>query len=272
MKILHAALALALTLTAAFGDDEPTTKKGICLGAKGGDMRAAEKRIESLNVGWHYNWTGNWKGGEMKDVPFVPMIWGDNQWTMDSIDNTKVVKSKTDSSPLLSFNEPDGKEQANMTVERALELWPMLEKTNRRLGSPATVHPDNEWMKSFMKGAEEKGYRVDFICVHWYGENDPRKFISRLEAIHELYKKPIWITEFAVADWSAKSIKDNDHSPQDVLRFMKLVLPKLDRLDFVERYAWFTSTPGHPKLGSSALFDESGNLTELGEFYSNHGK
>ena len=40
---------------------------------------------------------------------------------------------------LLGFNEPDLAEQANMTVEKALELWPRLEATGMRLGSPAVA-------------------------------------------------------------------------------------------------------------------------------------
>lgn len=257
-------LVLILSLSCACADDEVTKKKGICLGGKGD----VEKRIESLNVGWHYNWTANWKGRKIKDTPFVPMMFANNQWASAALKELRVAKSKADTNPLLGYNEPDGKEQANMSVEAALAFWPQLEKTNRRLGSPATVHPDNEWMKGFMKGADDKGYRVDFICVHWYGQNDSAKFIERLEAIHQLYDKPIWITEFAIADWSAKSSKDIEHSPEDVLNFMKKVLPKLEQLDFVERYAWFHAAPNHPKLGSSALFDDNGELTELGEFYS----
>lgn len=270
MKALRLAIALALilSLNCARADDVVTKKKGICLG--GG--AESQKLIESLNVGWHYNWTPVWKGRKIKDTPFVPMIWANNQWAAGALKELRVAKSKADANPLLGLNEPDGKEQANMSVDAALAFWPQLEKTGRRLGSPATVHPDNEWMKSFIKGADEKGYRVDFICIHWYGQNDPAKFIERLEAIHKLYGKPIWITEFAIADWSAKNSKDIAHRPEEVLKFMKTVLPKLESLDFVERYAWFHAPPDHAKLGASALFDKSGKLTELGEFYASFGE
>lgn len=270
MKLLLSAIALVLTMAASPAGNALSSKKGICMGAKGGDLEAAAKTIKSLNVSWHYNWTPTWRGRDLKGIAFVPMVWGEKN--MDALDGLRVVKSKGEANPLLAYNEPDGKGQANMTVARALELWPMLEKTNRRLGSPATVHADNEWMTAFMKGAKEKDYRVDFICVHWYGGNDPDNFIKRLENIHGLYEKPIWITEFAVGDWSAKNVKDNKNSPQDVLKFMKEVLPRLDKLDFVERYAWFSSDDTNPNLGTSALFDESGKLTELGEFYANHKK
>jgi hypothetical protein len=53
---------------------------------------------------------------------------------------------------------------------------------------------------------------------------------------------------------------------------MKQVMPKLERLDCVERYAWFHAPPDHPLLGSSALFDKQGELTEWGEFYASFGE
>jgi hypothetical protein len=88
-----------------------------------------------------------------------------------------------------------------------------------------------------------------------------------LEQVHQLYGKPIWITEFAVGDWTAESVTENRFSPDQVLRFMEQVLPRLDRLDFVERYAWYSAKPDDKALGTSALFDAEGKLTRLGECY-----
>jgi hypothetical protein len=268
MKSIIIALLTCISLHPASAAEE-FAKKGICLGGQG---RETEKKLESLNLGWHYNWSPSWQGKKIKDVQYVPMFWGDKEWCHSGLGGFRVAKSKMADSPLLTYNEPDGKDQSNMTVERALELWPTMEKTNRRLGSPAAVHPDNEWMKAFMKGAEEKKLRVDFICVHWYGSNDALHFINRLEQVHALYKKPIWITEFAIADWKAKTIKDNKQSETDVLRFMRAVLPQLERLDYVERYAWFTAPVDDPALGTSALFHKDGTLTKLGEYYAKFKK
>jgi hypothetical protein len=53
-----------------------------------------------------------------------------------------------------------------------------------------------------------------------------------------------------------------------VLKFMEDVLPRLEKLLFVERYAWFPAKHGDPKPGHSALFDTHGKLTEPGEFYA----
>ncbi|QTN33433.1 glycoside hydrolase family protein [Akkermansiaceae bacterium] len=270
MKRRLLAIALLVTAPVALADEDPGSKKGICLSKNWGDTRKVEAMIGSLDVGWHYNWTGKWQGKDIKGVPFVPMIWGKTPWALAAIKEVRVAKSRGDSSPLLGFNEPDGKSQANMSVEESLDLWPQLEKTNRRLGSPVTVHADNEWMQAFMKGADERGYRVDFVCVHWYGGTDADKLVNLLERIHKLYGKPIWLTEFAPADWKAKTRKDNEIKPAEVLDFMEEALPKLDKLEFLERYAWFSSLPDHPKLGPSALFNADGSLTPLGEAYAAH--
>ncbi len=194
------------------------------------------------------------------------MIWeytGDPQF----VENIAAAAKKEGTKELLGFNEPDQAKQANMSLEKALAAWPILEKTGLRLGSPACVHPDNEWMKAFMEGVKKRQLRVDFVCIHSYGKPDARAFLNRLEAIHRLYRKPIWITEFAIGDWQAKSPAGNKFKPEEVLRFMEDVLPQLDKLDFLERYAWFPADSGSNALGTSALWDADGKLTRLGECY-----
>jgi hypothetical protein len=168
---------------------------------------------------------------------------------------------------LLGLNEPDAKKQDDISVGEALDLWPLLMETGLRLGSPGCVHPDNDWMREFMAGVEKRDLRVDFVCVHSYGGPNARTLVSRLDKVHEMYGRPLWITEFGVGDWKAKSPEENQHSPETVLLFMQQVLPMLDDLDFLERYAWFPALQDNPALASSALFDSAGNLTPLGEFY-----
>lgn len=168
---------------------------------------------------------------------------------------------------LLGFNEPDQKKQSNITVEEALDLWPQLMATGMRLGSPGCVHPDKEWMKAFMRGVEERKLRVDFVCVHSYGGPNADALMKRLTDVHALFKRPLWITEFGVGDWLAKTRAENRYSPEKVLTFAEKILPKLEACDFVERYAWFPAKPDSIPLGSSALFNEDGTLTRVGEAY-----
>ena len=44
-----------------------------------------------------------------------------------------------------------------MTVDRAIELWPKLQATGLRLGSPATTGPTSPWLVDFMAKAKNKG-------------------------------------------------------------------------------------------------------------------
>jgi hypothetical protein len=91
--------------------------------------------------------------------------------------------------------------------------------------------------------------------------------VKRLEEVHRMFRKPLWITELAVGDWEAKSAAANRYKPDAVLRFMEQALPRLEKLDFLERYAWFPAKPDNRALGTSALFNEEGTLTRLGECY-----
>ena len=222
--------------------------------------------IKQLNARWFYSWGSNIPKDVPADVDFIPMIWG--HWG-DSAGIAKVGAAAKEAGirELLGFNEPDQHDQSNLTVEKALAAWPELMKTGLRLGSPGCVHPDREWMKAFMAGVKKQKLQVDYVCVHSYGNTDADAFMNRLESVHKLYDRPLWITEFACGDWEAKSVAQNRHKPELVLKFMKQVLPRLEKCSFVERYAWFPAGADSAALGTSALFDKAGELTPLGKFY-----
>ena len=86
--------------------------------------------------------------------------------------------------------------------------------------------------------------------------------------VYEAYnRRPLLISEFAVADWGAKSVKENPHSQESVLNFMKDVLPWMESQNWIAGYAWFSFGIDEAVGTSSALFDLKGNLTTLGRFY-----
>ena len=180
---------------------------------------------------------------------------------------------------LLGFNEPDKKEQANMPYTEALKYWPMLEDLGIPLCSPACANPLSDvddstqgvrgtWMRDFMREADKRNYRMDYIGVHWYGGASPRSFKERMIQVYEAYdRRPLLISEFAVADWGANSVSKNVHSKESVLRFMKDVLPWMESQNWIAGYAWFSFEMNEAVGTSSALFDLGGNLTTLGRFY-----
>lgn len=238
-------------------------KKGLALKATGERL---SKRLSQLKCKWFYNWGSKIPEGVPGGIDFKPMIygyWGNKEGLVNAAKRSRAAGIKE----LLGFNEPDKKNQSNMSVEKALKVWPLLMETGMRLGSPACVHPDDDWMKAFMAGVKKQRLRVDFVTVHSYGGPNAGELEKRLRKIQQMYKKPIWITELAVGDWDAKTVQANKHRPGEVLKFMEALLPKLEKMDFIERYAWFPPGQKSAPLGTSALFDSNGALTRLGQCY-----
>lgn len=242
-------------------------KKGLCLTTKKRSPQEVAKFVESAGARWLYNWNIEAPETLPAGVEFIPMIYKDRSVTDEALARVR-SRSRIDGySELLGFNEPDAKTQGNTSVEKALDAWPKLEATGLRLGSPSCVHPDNEWMTDFMKGVDQRGLRVDFVCMHSYAGPGADSLVKRLEKVHALYKRPIWITEFAVADWEAKSPEENRHKPERVADFVAELLPQLEAMDIVERYAWFHGGVSGAALASSQLFKPDGSLTIVGEAY-----
>lgn len=124
-------------------------------------------------------------------------------------------------------------------------------------------------MGDFMREADKRGYRVDYIGVHCYGGTHAAQFKERMRMIHERYgNRPLLVTEFAVADWqTGGDIHKNRHTPAAVLAFMKDVIPWMEQQEWIAGYAWFSFRIDSPEGTSSALFDASGNLTACGRYY-----
>ena len=226
-------------------------------------------KLSELKTHWFYHW-GNTPREEIPDnVEYVPMFWGKGSVNDDNLNKLQQLIAEGRVNYVLGFNEPDGANQANMTVDEAIERWDELESLNVPLGSPATVNPTNDWMQEFMQRAKDENLRVDFVTLHSYGGPNAAAFLSKVKRTYELYGKPIWITEFAVADWGATSLENNKYSVEQVIEFMRVVLPALDQIEYVHRYSWFDGR-GRAPLISSALYDEDNNQTPLGQFYANH--
>nr|WP_269330061.1 glycoside hydrolase family protein [Kineosporia babensis] len=224
--------------------------------------------LKDSGVSWFYNWAPDPQDVKAPaGVDFVPMIWG-----ADAVNASTLATAKKHGNTLLGFNEPDLAEQSNLSVERALELWPQLEGTGLRLGSPAVAwgaDQDGQWLEKFMQGAEDKNYRVDFITLHWYGSDfNPKNATQHLktyvEATHAKYGKPIWLTEYSLMNFGGGP---KFASPADQAEFVRLSTKMLEELDYVERYSWFafpTSKNGQDETG---LYRPGGALTEPGKAY-----
>jgi hypothetical protein len=173
---------------------------------------------------------------------------------------------------LLVYNEPDFARQSNRTVDEVLHEWPDLLQFTERISAPTAGRPFDPWMREFMTRAKDAGTRLDVLPVHWYGAPNSKKFLAFLDKLHALYGLPIWITEFAVADWhSSKYGSTNRFTQADVVRFIEEVLPELENREYVHRYAWLVADTAKESLRPSLLFDSTGHLTTVGQAYAAFG-
>ena len=115
-----------------------------------------------------------------------------------------------------------------------------------------------------MHEAERRGYRVDFIAVHYYTSNpDFSAFRRRLHRIHTVYARPIWVTEWALADW----LDPDRFSGNEQREFFESASEMLDDLTFVERHAWFGIYDGLDGWDLSSGLIQERRLTSIGETF-----
>jgi RNA polymerase sigma factor (sigma-70 family) len=217
---------------------------------------------------WYYDWAASPNGiTSPPGVSFVPMIWGAKSVTTATLD-----QAEAEGHVLLGFNEPDLSSQSDMTVQQALDLWPKLMATGMTLGSPAVAYDaatPGGWLDQFMRGAAARGYRINFITVHWYGgdfSTGPavQQLQSYLQAIYDRYHLPIWLTEFALANYG--SAVPSFPAEDQQAAFLTAATRMLAGLSYVQRYAWF-ALPTSAGSGTTGLFNPGPVATEVGRAF-----
>jgi hypothetical protein len=244
-----------------------SAKKGVCVWNFSGVSQA----LAQSKASWYYTWSTTHSGVTTPSgVQFVPMIWGSASVTASALSQAKSAGHY-----LLGFNEPDRADQANMTVAQALDLWPALMATGLVLGSPAVATGGDRaggWLDQFMSGAASRGYRVDFVTLHWYGgdfttSSAVSELGSYLSAVYNRYHKPIWLTEYALIDF-ANGTSYPSQSQQAA--FVTASAKMLGGLPYVQRYAWF-GLPAADSGPSTGLFHSGPSVTGVGRAFEAAG-
>ena len=261
------AAALALPALAAGGVVSP--KRGV---ASARYLASDPAVLSRLGASWSYDWSSrppSRRGGPR----WVPMVWGAGSVTPAAIASLRAARRSGLARDLLGFNEPDLSAQSNLAPTRAGALWPELQRTGLRLGSPAPAAPGDGWLARFMALARARHLRVDFIALHYYQDftnpNAVFELRRQLVSLHEKYRKPIWITEIGAIDirgWHEPMMR----RPTEALatRYMRRLFAMLDALPFVERYAWFTDDCWNDaRCRFSSLFTSAGRLTPAGSTF-----
>lgn len=197
-------------------------------------------------ISWSYNW-GNDRPEvdastiylDAMKVEFCPMIWN-KKFNPDAIRNW--VQKHPNTQYLLAFNEPNLKDQANMTPQVAASYWPQVKELaaelNLKIVSPAMNYGTVSGYGDPIKWLDEffacDGVSLDDVCaisIHCYMANPAS--VKNYIKLFAKYNKPIWMTEFCA--WESYAI----HSEEDQMRYMCEVLNHMERNESVQRYAWF---------------------------------
>lgn len=227
-------------------------------------LKYVTEQCDRTNSTWYYNWgTGaRWSMNPAKadttyNQEFIPEKWGAG-------DAAEKLLALRHVSHLIAHNEPDHSEQSNVSVAKAIEEWPQLQRTGLRLGSPATT--DFSWLYSFMSEARKRNYRVDFVVIHAYwGGLSADEWYSRLKEVHDRTGRPLWIKEWNNgANWTHEGWPSGTTEQQEKqLRDLKGILQVMDTCSFVERYSIYNWVED-----KRAIILPNGKLTPAGQYYT----
>ncbi len=206
------------------------------------------------SVSWAYNWAST--ESESLSVDYVPMMWGLN-------DVSNFASKVGSATHVLSFNEPDLGEQAN--IDPATAATKHIEGmkglgSNVQIGSPAVTNGDSQsplmgipWLNKWFEACAGN-CPVDFVAFHWYATADSFDYFKQhvedvVAAAAAQGINKVWLTEFQPAG-----------SPEAQASFMKQAVEYLDSNPAVERYAAFMASEGTMLTG--------GSLNALGSAYA----
>lgn len=203
---------------------------------------------------WAYNWADRPYGTLPSGVEFVPMLWGEKKFGDWAASATSALAAGA--KHLLSFNEPDLAEQANMNTATAAAAH--IKYMNpyagqAKIGSPSVTNGGPSggtdgmglgWLRKFFDRCNGN-CKVDFVAFHWYDSADNvayfKNYVSDvIKLAQEKGVQKVWLTEFAAAG-----------SDEQVAKFLAEVQPWMDSNDAIERYAYFMCSDGRLVNGNS---------------------
>ena len=245
-KVQVLLLGVALTACNSVQVDE-ITRTEMCKSAKRGVAfnfnNVEDLPLLSLSCSWAYNW-GNTQNStaalwfDSNEMDFCPMAWN-NSFNANQI--REYVQSHPNTKYLLGFNEPNLKDQCNMTPTQAAQYWPQVvalaKELDLKLVSPAMNYgtlsgysDPIKWLDEFFAIDGISLDDIDAIAVHCY-MSTPIAVQNYIEMFKK-YGKPIWLTEFCAWDPVPSSVENQ-------MSYMCAVLNYLEQESSVERYAWF---------------------------------
>lgn len=247
---------------AATSDSSPVASSVPVTGGGGGGSTSGKKGLSYNNpsltnafagrgISWAYNWGSRPDGSILSGAEFVPMLWGNKQDFISSWAGAASTAISNGARHVLSFNEPDLGEQANMDPSTAARLHienvaPLSGQVS--IGSPSVTNGPAPmgiaWLQNFFDACNGQ-CKVDFVTFHWYDSaSNFAYFQKHVQDVISLAQKngvsKVWLTEFGASG-----------SDSQVADFITKAVHLLDSTPAVERYAYFMASDGILVSGNS---------------------
>ncbi|KAJ8595347.1 hypothetical protein M405DRAFT_807442 [Rhizopogon salebrosus TDB-379] len=213
------------------------------------------------NVGFIYTWSP-YLPENSYGLEAIPMLWG-----YDQIGDFQNLVVNGYAKYVLGMNEPNEPSQSNMSPQDGASLWQQyinpLKDEGYYLISPACTNDQAglDWMASFFESCS--GCQVDAIAFHFYS-NDAQAFISYATQLHNLYNKPIWVTEFADQNFSGTGGQDDQ---DQVYAFANTIISFVDSTDWMEAAFPFGAMYDLQGVNQANALLSNGYPTSLGYDY-----
>jgi hypothetical protein len=219
-------------------------------------------------IGFAYNWGQAENGNLPAGAQFIPMMHKPSDSTPEAFlaNIDKAVSKGTQA--VMTFNEPDHAQQANLSPGAACEAWARYiapisaSHPNVEIMSPSVTNGPApmglDWLSRFQK--ECAGAKFHSVNIHWYDQYDGETF-NRFKAHVEKAASTfpglsIWLTEFGLNPGTANA--------EQASSFLKQAIGYLDGHASIKGYAWFM-------VGTDTSFNmlNSGNgLSSTGQVYA----
>jgi len=183
-------------------------------------------------------------------IEFVPMFWDHRAIPSEPL-SIELQETLQNAEYLLTFNEPEREDQANIPASYAAELWPRIlsiaNEYNLQVVAPCgTIDYGFQWYQDWINSCISmygEPCEYDFTCLHAYYQPLPCDGIPGWACVSDVmgkinnwkntFGKPTWVTEFACNPW------EGDCDAQKQYDLMEQIVPMFEASDAVYRYAWF---------------------------------
>ena len=223
--------------------------------------------VQKYNSSHYYNWTLAPSSG-VTSTHFQPMWWSNSQGRTEQLVLARPEWAVVDTPKyLIGYNEPNHGDQANMSVQTALDEWSRMEQVKLPLVGPQHDYAWGSWFTEFFDTADAMGLRIDEGGGHIYPTASTPGFDSFSNGVSDGYyannNRVQWVTEFNWVNWGGAATWTADQ----LYSILAETLWRYENNGWVKRYQWFAFS-AYWANGAPGAFEKDGSMLPLGRLYA----